>query len=402
MLRDGSNYRQYRDGIGAYKFLADGTKLQDFDVYHVEWDGRKLADLFSGNPISFQEEVNALGHTSTAVLDAGNGLLFLAESIGISDYRKQEDNFRVGDNDAIYPKVSVLDDVSTWQPAIKQDAEENWAETSPEKEQTQTIEFLDYKSKNKVVNNAAAGGQGFGFWFIFPDNPFGSSASLGLMAEGENNRTNHRGVYNNVALSNLNFGIKYGGILHPNGTTAGGGATQPLADPMDLQSEEQWLTFTNLTVQSSEKENTVEIFSSANLRANYSGKASKLLGGGRYTVSGQTSDAGWEGSEDGELISGFTWYQEMEDGSQQKYHVVRPDHLTADAHDCYLREEWRLAFGDLLVIGICFPSDGYYSIEVIQPYQLDMDALVSVGSRDELEKSDSYDGKKFYFDSTTK
>ncbi|XP_052807766.1 uncharacterized protein LOC128236729 [Mya arenaria] len=179
-MRDGSNYRQYRDGIGAYKFLADGTKLQDFDVYHVEWDGRKLADLFSGlqdgeilvlasqrrrvasptkinvklafdafetliygevtgngllrsvpdkgtwacvyqkgNPISFQEEVNALGHTSTAVLDAGNGLLFLAESIGISDYRKQEDNFRVGDNDAIYPKVSVLDDVSTWQPGKK-------------------------------------------------------------------------------------------------------------------------------------------------------------------------------------------------------------------------------------------------------------------------------------------
>ncbi|WAQ94833.1 hypothetical protein MAR_007304 [Mya arenaria] len=92
----------------------------------------------------------------------------------------------------------------------------------------------------------------------------------------------------------------------------------------------------------------------------------------------------------------------MEDGSQQKYHVVRPDHLTADAPDCYLREEWRLAFGDFLVIGICFPSDGYYSIEVTQPYQLDMDALVSVGSRDELEKSDSYDGKKFYFDSTTK
>ncbi|WAQ94834.1 CEIP2-like protein [Mya arenaria] len=389
--RDGSNYRQYRDGIGAYKFLADGTKLQDFDVYHVEWDGRKLADLFSdgeilvlasqrrrvasptkinvklafdafetliygevtgngllrsvpdkgtwacvyqkGNPISFQEEVNALGHTSTAVLDAGNGLLFLAESIGISDYRKQEDNFRVGDNDAIYPKVSVLDDVSTWQPdrpqythyggldyvgtvdmrgevgaltrniVIQGDVVEDSDDlqdkfgchikifngyelvhienaelryvgqqavkgrypihfhlctdvsSSPPyiresivdnvayhteghcffleeggETYNQTIEFLDYKSKNKVVNNAAAGGQGFGFCFF----PFGASASLGLMAEGENNRTNHRGVYNNVAHSNLNFGIKYGGILHPNGTTAGGGVTQPLADPMDI------------------------------------------------------------------------------------------------------------------------------------------------------------------------
>ncbi|WAQ95044.1 hypothetical protein MAR_007515 [Mya arenaria] len=108
--RDRSNYRQYTDGIGAYNFSADGTKLHAFDVFHVESDGRKLAGLFNGlqdgeilvmasqrrlvasptqsnvklafdafetliygevtgydNPSNFEEEANVLGHTSNAV-----------------------------------------------------------------------------------------------------------------------------------------------------------------------------------------------------------------------------------------------------------------------------------------------------------------------------------------------
>ncbi|XP_053373997.1 cell migration-inducing and hyaluronan-binding protein-like [Mercenaria mercenaria] len=79
-------------------------------------------------------------------------------------------------------------------------------------------------------------------------------------------------------------------------------------------------------------------------------------GGGRIAMSGVRGvDAGWDFKEDGELVSGFTYYVETPEG-EDKFYFVKPDHLSAAAADCAVRPSWRLAlyttkYGNLRVLG---------------------------------------------------
>ena len=73
---------------------------------------------FTGFPETFAEMSNPEGQTSSVVLEA-EGNYFMAEATGASMRSNQVDNFRVASSlDAIYPKIDVIDDVTSWLPGI--------------------------------------------------------------------------------------------------------------------------------------------------------------------------------------------------------------------------------------------------------------------------------------------
>ncbi|XP_052771166.1 cell surface hyaluronidase-like [Mya arenaria] len=167
------------EGIGAYTMSADGT-VKRWGLYHLKRDGQELADHMNsvhsgeilmmasqkqiskevdhleqflvydaletftsgeptgksllravapsdgstwafigqkGSPQSHVEVHNPVGVTSQALFTAPNGFVFMAEATGNEIINRQVDNFRVAsDLDGIHPRVSVIDDVTTWQP----------------------------------------------------------------------------------------------------------------------------------------------------------------------------------------------------------------------------------------------------------------------------------------------
>jgi len=62
------------------------------------------------------EQTNPLGVSSRSFLQAASGLLYVADANrhewGVVH---QWENFRVGTRDAIFPRVNLADDVTTWQ-----------------------------------------------------------------------------------------------------------------------------------------------------------------------------------------------------------------------------------------------------------------------------------------------
>ena len=54
---------------------------------------------------------------------------------------------------------------------------------------------------NSVINNVAAGGDGTGIWFIYPDEPLPPSREFKVMEPGEASRTMIKQFYNNVGHS---------------------------------------------------------------------------------------------------------------------------------------------------------------------------------------------------------
>jgi len=68
-----------------------------------------------GDKQSLVEVKQASGVTSQAILTHG-GLLYVSESIGDANKNRQIDNFRVGTYGQIYPKLKLVDSVSSWVP----------------------------------------------------------------------------------------------------------------------------------------------------------------------------------------------------------------------------------------------------------------------------------------------
>lgn len=71
--------------------------------------------VFSGNPQSLDEEKNPFGTSSSARFYDGN-YVYLADVSGYRTIYGQNDNFRVGTYDQMYPKLHLTDDVTTWLP----------------------------------------------------------------------------------------------------------------------------------------------------------------------------------------------------------------------------------------------------------------------------------------------
>ncbi|XP_033729843.1 protein DDB_G0287365-like [Pecten maximus] len=84
-----------------------------------------------------------------------------------------------------------------------------------------------------MENNVAAGGEGFGFWYIFPYEPFGSSKGKGYMGVEEASHTAITWFYNNVAHSNKLVGLKIDDTMDENGTRVTNSRYEPWNDPLD-------------------------------------------------------------------------------------------------------------------------------------------------------------------------
>lgn len=69
----------------------------------------------SGNKQSLEEVKNPIGVDSKARFELGEWI-YLAEVAGDEKMLWQEDNFRVGTYDQIYPKLRLIDDATTWVP----------------------------------------------------------------------------------------------------------------------------------------------------------------------------------------------------------------------------------------------------------------------------------------------
>ncbi|KAH3790042.1 cell surface hyaluronidase-like [Dreissena polymorpha] len=85
-------------------------------------DGSTWAFIMQkGNPGSVQETSHPKGVTSQAVFKAPNGLVLMSETKGDAGALwNQRDNFRIASSlDGVYPRVTVIDDVTTWLPGDK-------------------------------------------------------------------------------------------------------------------------------------------------------------------------------------------------------------------------------------------------------------------------------------------
>ncbi|XP_062576125.1 protein DDB_G0287365-like [Saccostrea cucullata] len=88
-----------------------------------------------------------------------------------------------------------------------------------------------------VINNVAAGSQGVGMWFVYPDIPTGPSRTKNFMQEMEARRTKIKLLKNNVFHSNANSGLFIDNIEFDNLTVSGYNMYNPLENPKDLSSK---------------------------------------------------------------------------------------------------------------------------------------------------------------------
>ncbi|XP_050389496.2 cell surface hyaluronidase [Patella vulgata] len=90
--------------------------------------------------------------------------------------------------------------------------------------------------KNHLRNNVAAGSEYYGFWYVFPDEPYGPSYGLGFMQLYESQHTPYAEWNNNVGHSNEVDGLFADSKVLP--TTAAGGTSDysPKIRPLDRNS----------------------------------------------------------------------------------------------------------------------------------------------------------------------
>ncbi|XP_045197941.2 cell surface hyaluronidase-like [Mercenaria mercenaria] len=309
----------------------------------------------------------------------------------------------------------------------------------------------------RFVNNFAAGGQGTGIWFVFPDEPMGPSKHLNAMDLYEAKSTAVTQFYNNVAHSNVHKGIMFGNRLTASRTLMCCNHWQPRADPKDPESDPIEISISKITAYKNRRLNIwaegglinwthISVSDSTNgimvhndqLVDRFSGRLMKSVivdnsenigepeegdsrsipmywernaphtgvtmwfgptkfselwldgfeqndlydtgaiglkrdspylfpmtnefrdiqhafddgpGLSNLAITGTFGvNPGWP-DDDGQKVTGFTWYRNMPEGVR-RYYVVRPDHLSAAADDCKVRSNWRLAicetkYGDL-------------------------------------------------------
>ncbi|KAK7491692.1 hypothetical protein BaRGS_00017145 [Batillaria attramentaria] len=87
-----------------------------------------------------------------------------------------------------------------------------------------------------VRNNVAAGGEGVGYWYVFPDAPMGPSAGLGFLQRDEARHTAYTEFTNNVAHSYFKAGLFADNKVLPDETVGDTNHYEPLQDPLDKTS----------------------------------------------------------------------------------------------------------------------------------------------------------------------
>ncbi|KAK3103038.1 hypothetical protein FSP39_015947 [Pinctada imbricata] len=98
-----------------------------------------------------------------------------------------------------------------------------------------------------LKNNVAAGGDGVGMWFVYPDEPTGPSRNLSLMADKEARHTPVEEFYNNVAHSYIKAGLFVDNIEQDDLTVKGYNQYDPREVPTDFNSQRVPAIFTRLT-----------------------------------------------------------------------------------------------------------------------------------------------------------
>ncbi|XP_078319448.1 cell surface hyaluronidase-like [Crassostrea virginica] len=106
-----------------------------------------------------------------------------------------------------------------------------------------------------VRDNVAAGSEGHGFWFIYPNEPIDASAGKGMMALNEAKHTAIFEFNNNVAHSNQKSGLFIDDILTKGGFISSSNNYEPWNDPKDPNSGPKMVTINRLTAYKNMKEN---------------------------------------------------------------------------------------------------------------------------------------------------
>ncbi|XP_061186958.1 cell migration-inducing and hyaluronan-binding protein-like [Saccostrea echinata] len=106
-----------------------------------------------------------------------------------------------------------------------------------------------------VINNVAAGSQGIGMWFTYPDLPTGPSRTKNFMQEKEARRTKIKLFKNNVFHSNANSGLFVDNIEHDNLTVSGYNMYNPIENPKDLSSKPVPAVFERITAYKNRVQN---------------------------------------------------------------------------------------------------------------------------------------------------
>ncbi|XP_056019715.1 cell surface hyaluronidase-like [Ostrea edulis] len=106
-----------------------------------------------------------------------------------------------------------------------------------------------------VRNNVAAGSEGHGFWFVYPNTPLGPSKDLNFMDKFEAMHTAIFEFDNNVAHSNVMSGLFIDNILNTDGSLGTTNKYEPWVDPKDSKSGAKMVTISKLTAYKNMKQN---------------------------------------------------------------------------------------------------------------------------------------------------
>nr|XP_034311770.1 cell migration-inducing and hyaluronan-binding protein-like [Crassostrea gigas] len=106
-----------------------------------------------------------------------------------------------------------------------------------------------------VRNNVAAGGEGHGFWFVYPNQPWDASKGLGMMELYEAMHTAIFEFDNNVAHSYKKSGLFIDNILKEDGSLGNTNTYEPWNDPKDPDSGAKMVTISRLTAYKNMKQN---------------------------------------------------------------------------------------------------------------------------------------------------
>lgn len=110
---------------------------------------------------------------------------------------------------------------------------------------------------NRLHNNAAAGGEGHGFWFVFPNQPMGPSTGSTVVLENEARGTAIQDFVNNVAHSHKRSGIRVSERLLPNGSLGWNNHYIPREDPFNESSAPDPVIMDGCTAYKNIEENIV-------------------------------------------------------------------------------------------------------------------------------------------------
>ncbi|XP_067664214.1 cell surface hyaluronidase-like [Haliotis asinina] len=103
-------------------------------------------------------------------------------------------------------------------------------------------------------NNVAAGGEGVGIWYVYPDEPMGPSFGLGFFQKNEAKHTALLEFNNNVAHSNLQ-GMFMDGIVEPDETVGDNNHYDAREDPLNTTSPFKEVVLYRLTAYKNQYQN---------------------------------------------------------------------------------------------------------------------------------------------------